>query len=100
MNREPAARILTAWNDLETHLRSALPVCAVAPPTQPAELLSALRINHSIGHDEEGRIRALREIRTRAAHGVLNPTEGDAAAFEAEVAALRHSLPSPDSESC
>ncbi len=83
-----AQRIMEAWSELEGALRSALPFCSVAPPTQPSELLSALRINHRIGPEEEARIQALREIRNRVAHNPSDPAEGEAAAFEAEVGAL------------
>ena len=85
----PAQRIMEAWVELERALRSALPVCSVAPPTQPAELLSALRINHRIGEGEESRILALRETRNRIAHQPEEPDETVAREYEAEVASLR-----------
>jgi hypothetical protein len=81
--------------DLEGALRAALPVCSVAPPTQPTELLSALRINHRIGEEEEDRIRALREIRNRVAHEPEEPPEGEASRYENEVAALKSALAAP-----
>jgi hypothetical protein len=84
----PATRIMNAWVDLETALRRALPVCSVAPPTQPTELLSALRIGHRIGAEEEERILALRRIRNRAAHVPEDPPEEEAAEYEAEVQAV------------
>lgn len=90
--RTPATRILEAWVELEGALRAALPVCSVAPPTQPTELLSALRINHRIGEEEEARILALREARNRVAHAPEEPPEGEAARFEAEVVALMQAL--------
>jgi hypothetical protein len=84
----PATRIMKAWVELEAALRQALPVCSVAPPTQPTELLSALRIGHRIGAEEEERILALRRIRNRAAHAPEDPPEDEAAEYEAEVQAL------------
>ncbi|MEJ2542171.1 MAG: hypothetical protein P8188_19780 [Gemmatimonadota bacterium] len=84
----PATRIMNAWVELEAALRQALPVCSVAPPTQPTELLSALRIGHRIGAEEEERILALRRIRNRAAHALEGPPEEEAAEYEAEVQAL------------
>ena len=92
MSHTPATRIMNAWVELETALREALPVCSVAPPTQPTELLSALRINHRIGPEEEERILALRESRNRIAHTPEEPPEEEAARYEAEVAALRSHL--------
>ena len=92
MDDSPATRILAAWAELENTLREALPVCSVAPPTQPTELLSALRINHRIGPEEETRILALRETRNRIAHDPEEPSEGEVAAFEAEVAELTTGL--------
>lgn len=83
-----ARRVLAAWTELENALRRALPVCSVAPPTQPSELLSALRINRGIGPEEEERISALRETRNRVAHAGEDPGEEEASAFEAEVEAL------------
>ena len=95
----PAIRILNAWVELETALREALPVCSVAPPTQPAELLSALRINHRIEAAEEGRILALRELRNRAAYSVDEAGEEEAERFEREVAELKAILgPQPPAE--
>jgi len=85
----PATRILSAWVELETALRKALPVCSVAPPTQPTELLSALRINHRIGPEEETRIQILREVRNRVAHAPEEPPEEEVFRYEAEVAALK-----------
>ena len=85
---DPTERVLRAWIELEEALRNALPTCSVQPPTQPAELLSALRINHRIGPDEEARITGLREARNRAAHGLRDVTPAEAARFEEEVAAL------------
>jgi hypothetical protein len=84
----PATRILKAWIRLEDVLRSALPVCSVQPPTQPAELLSALRINHQIGQDQETRILALREIRNRTAHSPEEPPADEANRFEREAETL------------
>ena len=92
MDDSPATRILGAWADLEEALRRALPVCSVAPPTQPTELLSALRINHRVDAEGEARILALREIRNRVAHDPAEPPEAEAAAFEAEVAGLKAGL--------
>lgn len=88
MTRSNADRILESWMELERALRKALPVCSVAPPTQPSELLSALRINHGIGEEEEARILALREIRNRVAHEPDEPGDEEAARFEEEVRAL------------
>jgi len=92
MSDEPALRILNAWTELETAMRDALPVCAISPPNQPAELLAALRINHRIGLGEEERIQRLRETRTRVAHDPEEPPEDDADRFEAEVAVLKELL--------
>jgi hypothetical protein len=95
-----ADRILDAWMRLETALREALPVCSVAPPTQPTELLSALRINHRIGPQEEERILALREIRNRVAHDPQEPSETEADGFEEEVKALVRLLSPAPPEAC
>lgn len=97
---DPAMRILNAWVVLETALRNALPVCSVAPPTQPSELLSALRINHRIGIDEEERILALRELRNLAAYSGNEPSQEDARRFEEEVEALKAHLGPGFPESC
>jgi len=88
MNESAATRILKSWVELEEALRGALPVCSVQPPTQPSELLSALRINHQIGPEEEERILALREIRNRVAHSPEEPSAAEAETFAAEAAAL------------
>jgi hypothetical protein len=95
----PANRILEAWVRLETALRDALPVCSVQPPTQPTELLSALRINHSIGPVEEARVLALRERRNLVAHSPEEPASQEADHFEEEVAALIATF-EPREESC
>jgi uncharacterized protein YutE (UPF0331/DUF86 family) len=101
-----ARRMLAAWTELEDALRRALPVCSVAPPTQPSELLSALRINRSIGPEEEERISALRETRNRVAHAGEDPGEKEASSFEAEVEALvaylrdRGEVPGPRGDAC
>ena len=92
MSDDPAYRILKAWSELESAMRAALPVCSVAPPNQPGELLAALRINHQIGSEEEARIQALREIRTRVAHDPDEPPEEEAARYEAEVDLLKEGL--------
>jgi hypothetical protein len=97
---DPALRIMNAWVVLETALRNALPVCSVAPPTQPSELLSALRINHRIGIDEERRILALRELRNLAAYSGTDPSQEDAHRFEEEVEALKAHLGPTSPESC
>jgi hypothetical protein len=89
MADSPGARILKSWVDLEAALRGALPVCSVAPPTQPSELLAALRINHSLGPDEEALVRSLREIRTRVAHSGQEPPEAEAAEFEEAVEGIK-----------
>ena len=81
----PATRVLEAWVRLERGLRDALPVCSVQPPTQPTELLSALRINHRIGPEEEARILALREVRNQIAHSPEDPPPREADRFEQEV---------------
>jgi hypothetical protein len=96
----PATRIMKAWVELETALRDALPVCSVAPPTQPTELLSALRINHRIGPEEEERILRLREARNRVAHSPEEPPEEEAARYEAQVAALKSGLTGGPWETC
>jgi len=80
----PATRVLDAWVRLEAGLRAALPACSVQPPTQPAELLSALRINLRIGPEEEARILALREIRNRIAHTPEEPSVQEAERYEEE----------------
>ena len=92
MSDDPANRILNAWSELEAAMRAALPVCSISPPNQPGELLAALRINHRIGLEEEERIQALREIRTRVAHDPGEPPEEEAAQYEAEVALLKEQL--------
>ncbi len=83
-----ATRVLDAWVRLEAGLRAALPVCSVQPPTQPAELLSALRINHRIGPEEEARILALREIRNRIAHSPEEPSLQETERYEEEADSL------------
>ena len=100
MTRDPSTRILEAWIALEEGLRAALPFCSVQPPTQPAELIAALRINHQIGPEEDSRIMALREIRNRVAHDPEDPPEEDALRFEDEVRDLLHILKAPQGDSC
>lgn len=92
MSESNAARILEAWVRLEVGLKAALPVCSVQPPTQPLELLSALRINGQIGAEEEELVLALRETRNRVAHDPDEPEVAEAEAFEAAVAELLGSL--------
>ena len=100
MSASTADRILNAWVELEGALRKALPVCSVAPPTQPVELLSALRINHAIGEEEEERVLALREIRNRVAHDPAEPSEEEARAFEEDVRALMTFLSTEKTDAC
>lgn len=88
MEHSPSMRILAAWVELEGALRKALPSCSVAPPNQPSELLSALRINGRIGPDEEARIRALRTTRNRVAVAPDEPDAEEADRFEAEAGSL------------
>ena len=97
MNESTATRIMKSWVELEEALRGALPVCSVQPPTQPSELLSALRINHQIGPGEEERILALREIRNRVAHDPEEPSAAEADAYAAEAAALKARISAPTS---
>jgi hypothetical protein len=92
MEASASSRILSAWVELESALRNALPVCSVAPPNQPSELLSALRINHTIGPEEEARILHLREIRNRIAHDPNEPSDPEVDWFEAEVIELKREL--------
>lgn len=96
----PTTRILEAWIRLENALRNALPVCSVQPPTQPSELLSALRINHRIGPVEEARILSLREMRNRVAHAGEEPSQEEADRFEAEVEGLASQLAGGPGELC
>lgn len=91
----PSSRILAAWVRLETALRKALPACSVAPPNQPSELLAALRINRTIGMEQEGLIANLREIRNRVAHDPEEPAQDEATRFEAAVEGLLNALESP-----
>jgi hypothetical protein len=100
MSRTAATRILDAWIQLEEALRQALPVCSVAPPTQPTELLSALRINHRIREEEEARVLALRQVRNQVAHALDEPPEEEASEFEAEVAALRAVISGGSTDVC
>ena len=95
-----AHRILQAWVALESALRGALPVCSVRPPTQPSELLSALRINHRIGEAEERRILALREVRNRVAHAPGDPSSDEADRFEEEVTDLKTHLSEGPHRTC
>ena len=95
-----ATRVLVAWIKLERALKEALPVCSVQPPTQPSELLSALRINHQIGPEEETRILALREIRNRVAHAPEEPSNEEADLFEKEVESLKTHLEGGPGGSC
>lgn len=99
-DRSTATRILEAWIQLENALRATLPLCSVRPPTQPSELLYALRINQKIGHGEEARILALREIRNRVAHAPKEPSRDEADRFEEEVEALTAHLAGGPSEVC
>ena len=87
-----AERIAEAWIDLETAMRSALPACSVAPPTQPSELLAALRINRRIGPEEEDQIRTLRNERNRIAHAEEEPTVGQVQAFVEAASRLKEYL--------
>ena len=89
MSGSPADRIMEAWVELESALRGALPVCSVAPPTQPSELLAALRINHRIGREEEEEILRLRETRNRVAYSQEEPSEEEAEGFQARVRELK-----------
>jgi hypothetical protein len=100
MTRDPSTRILKAWITLEEGLRAALPFCSVQPPTQPAELLAALRINHLIGPEEDARVMALREVRNRVAHDPEEPSEEEALLFEGEVQNLLSILKGPPDDSC
>ena len=95
-----ADRILSAWIRLEQALRDALPVCSVQPPNQPSELLSALRINHRIGAEEEARILALREERNRVAHAPGDPPRDQVDRFEEEAAVLSALLSEDPGGSC
>lgn len=92
MSANAADRIMEAWVELEGALRNALPVCSVAPPNQPGELLAALRINHRIGEAEEAQILELREIRNRVAHRASDPSEEEAARYESRVQKLVEQL--------
>ena len=92
MTDSAAERIMEAWVELEGALRNALPVCSVAPPNQPGELLAALRINHRIGQEEEERILELREIRNRVAYLPGEPSREEADRYEARVAELKAHL--------
>jgi hypothetical protein len=100
MDESPAHRILGAWAELESALRGALPVCAVVPPTQPSELLAALRISGVVGPAEEVRIMALRQTRNRVAHQVGEPSPEETAAYLAEAAALVAALRGTSDEPC
>ena len=95
MEASASSRILSAWVELESALRDALPVCSVAPPNQPSELLSALRINQTIGPEEEARVLHLREVRNRVAHDPEEPSHAEVDWFETEVDALRRKLRQP-----
>lgn len=88
MSPSTPERILNAWIELENALRGALPVCSVAPPTQPAELLAALRINHRIDREDEEEILSLRNTRNRVAYQPDEPTEEEADRYEAAVSRL------------
>jgi len=96
----PATRVLNAWVKLEGALRNALPVCSVSPPTQPTELLYALRINQRIGPEQEAWINILREVRNRVAHAPDEPPEEEVVRYEAEVALLTESLEGGRWEAC
>lgn len=96
----PATRILEAWVTLEEGLRAALPFCSIQPPTQPAELLSALRINHQIGPEEDSRIMALRDIRNRVAHDPEEPSREEGQRFEDEVQDILRILKGTQGDSC
>jgi uncharacterized protein YutE (UPF0331/DUF86 family) len=87
-----AQRILQAWIDLEAALRRALPLCAVAPPTQPAELLAALRVAGRIGPEEEEEVMALREHRNRVAHQPGEPSADEVLRYEIRVAAVKRRI--------
>ena len=100
MNESTATRILEAWIRLETALRAALPLCSFQPPNQPSELLSALRINHQIGPEEEAQILSLREIRNRVAHDPGEPSGEEADRFERAVEALTAHLAGDRGAAC
>jgi hypothetical protein len=93
-------RILEAWAELEKALRAALPVCSVQPPTQPSELLSALRINHQIGPEDEATVLALRETRNRVAHSPEEPSQEEALRFERDVRIITERLRGPGTIPC
>ena len=92
MSKSAADRIMEAWVELEEALRKALPVCSVAPPNQPGELLAALRINHRIHQEQEDQILELRDIRNRVAYEPGEPPEEEAARYEARAEALKAHL--------
>ena len=96
----PALRILSSWSELERALRDALPACSLVPPTQPAELLAALRVIDAIGAEDEAEVTALREIRNRVAHLPEEPSVEEAEAYEARVEDVRRRLPHPREETC
>ena len=97
---DPAARIFQAWIHLEEALRGALPVCSVQPPTQPAELLAALRIQGRLGPEEEASILDLRAIRNRIAHQEQDPPPQEADDFEAAVRTLLDHLQTTEPGGC
>lgn len=92
MSDSAAEQVLKTWIDLETAMRDALPVCSVAPPTQPAELLAALRVNQRIDAEDEALIRLLREERNRIAHAEQEPAEEEVQSFVEAVAGLKRKL--------
>jgi spore cortex formation protein SpoVR/YcgB (stage V sporulation) len=54
--------------------------------------LAALRLNQSIGAEEEALIRSLREERNRIAHAEEEPAEEDVRAFVEAVSTLKEKL--------
>jgi len=85
---DTAERIVRAWTELEEALRGALPACSIAPPTQPSELVAALRVSGVLGPEDEARVAELREIRLRAAFGGEDLPDEDAARCEEAVRGL------------
>ncbi len=88
MSDAVAERIVRAWGELEDALRGALPVCSVAPPTQPSELVAALRVSGILGPEDEAHIAELRKVRLRAAFGGEEFPEVEAARYEEAVRSL------------
>lgn len=87
-----AQEILEAWRELEEALRTRLPSCAPAPPSQPGELVTALRLLGGLGPQEEVEIEELRRERNRVAHTPQAPSRDQVRRYRQRIAVLMERL--------